>query len=580
MSLSTAAIGAPRPSAKPKTKLRPYQAEAIESLFRLWEESPKARPLLVLPTGAGKSVINAEVARRFTQDENLRVIAVTHVKELVEQNYTAFLRVWSGPTPGIYCASLNRKDRMAQVTFASVQSIVNAADQFTRVGLLMIDEAHLIPHDGDGQYQTLIKALQKNNPDLVIAGMTATPWRLNSGNLCEPWKGVQPIFTEVAYELPLLDLVLDGYLAPLVSKSTKTKLDTSGVSKRGGEFIESQLDKAVNVEALNKSIVTETIAACGERKSWLVFAVSIDHARRLRDLFIAGGIKAEFVSGETSTFERDRLIRAFKAGKLRCLVNCAVLTTGFDAPGTDAIIFARPTQSPGLFLQIAGRGIRPVYADGYDLDTTEGRLAAIKTGPKPNCLMLDFAGNTLRHGLIDQVKGVFKSKADPDESDNLKECQVCSTYVVRGTMTCPECGTAFPKGGGSTAAEREQRLFASNTAGKVATDVGEVFWASVVKATCQRHQKYGKPDSVRISYLVNDTTSGQQLWTSEWLCFSHGDDNWATKKARMEWRTRAKTRAPMSTDEALARMTEMVVPRQVRLRRDERGFVSVLSVRI
>ncbi len=266
-------------------QLRDYQSEAVDSVFRIWAEEPTSSPLIVLPCGAGKSIVVADLCRRFIQEGGQRAMCVIHSKELVAQNYKKFRAHWPGANAGIYSASLGRKDRWCTVTFANVQSIWRVATQFRKVGLLIIDEVHLVPHHSDGMYRALIDGLRKVNPDLKIVGLTATPYRLNSGNLCEPYGDQQPIFSEVAYELPMVELLRRKFLCPTIAKPGRTKVDVSGVHKRGGEFVEKEMDAAFNNEKINRAIVAESVELCADRKSWLVFGCTVDHCTRLRDLY-------------------------------------------------------------------------------------------------------------------------------------------------------------------------------------------------------------------------------------------------------------------------------------------------------
>jgi DNA repair protein RadD len=561
-------------------KWRDYQADALDSFDRVLSEDPANNPLVVIPTGGGKGPLSAELARRHIERTGERVIVATHVKELVRQNFDQSRRVAPSITCGIYSASLNRKDLFGDVTVANVQSIARAAKSFQNTSLLLIDEAHLLQHGEDGQYHQLIKGLREHTPHLQVGGLTATPWRTNSGNLCEPYKGQSPLFSEVAYEIGLSELVADGYLTPLVSRSTGARQDTGGVHRRGGEFVASELNEAVNVDEINRDIVQETIATAfaNNRKAWLVFAVSVDHARRLSDLFRQAGIKADYVHGGTEPRERDRIISRYQHGHIQCLVNCNVLTTGFDYAGIDLIVFARPTCSPGLYLQMLGRGTRVKYGLGHDLSTVEGRLAAIQSGGKPDCIVLDFAGNTLRHGLADRVEGVFRRHEKAE--DDLRECPKCNTYNDRSNRECLSCGEVLISGGGggSKAEDREKQLQRRNLADRILMGDDDVWWSDVLRATFRRTDTPGKPPTLLLSYQIAQP-DGQTAWASEPLCFDHDPDTWAAKKARAEWRKRTSGRPPVSVAEAINRIGELEQPNRVKVRRNGR-WLNVTAVEI
>lgn len=535
-----------------RVELRWYQQEAIDAVFRVWGERPGAAPLIVLPTGAGKSIVVAEIARRcFEQNPQSRVINAVHVMELVAQNYLQMRRIWPTAPAGIYAASLGRKDR-ARIVFGSVQSLARNPQAMGACQLLIIDEAHLVPHEQDGQYRTLIKGLRAINPNMRVLGLTATPWRTNSGNLCEPYKDNEPLFDEVAYELTILELLMEGFLSPLVSRKTTTHLNVQGVRTRGGEFVDADLDRAVNKDDINAQIVEETIAAGEDRRAWLVFAVTIDHARRLAEAFRERGIAAAHVSGETPKPERSRLINQFKAGQLRCLVSVNVLGTGFDAPHVDLIAMARPTKSPGLYLQQAGRGMR--LAEG-----------------KQNCLLLDFAGNVMRHGLVDRVKGVHKKRGEETEEENLKECEACHAYNPKSATTCSSCGAPFEKQVREPV-DRESKLFGRNMAERVQTTQDELRMVHIMSVWYQRHQKPGSPDSLRVFHLV----PGETWPVSDFVCLEH--EGYAQKKAHEWWRRRSTGgQPPASVSEALSRVHELRQPRRALVRREGK-FLEIVSV--
>lgn len=564
-------------------RLRWYQEEAVDGFFQLIDEDVSRRPVLVLPTGAGKSVVCAEIARRFHARTGKRVIVVIHTKELVAQNYAAFRKAAPDISAGLFSASLGRKDRRCTVTFANIQSIASHAESFHGVGLVLIDECHRMPHKAEGQYHQLIEGLSRaNNEPVACGGMTATPYRMSSGNLLEPYKGEPAFFSDIAYELDILTLQEEGWLCQMVPEPTNARIsiktNSKTVSKLTGDYTPAALEEAANNDPLNVAIAREIIAKCADRQSWLVFCVSIDHAQRMTALLRSAGVQVACVTGQTKQAERDRLIEQFKAGSLRCLVNVDVLTTGFDAPGTDALIFARPTASPGLFTQMAGRGMRVVFADGYPLDTPAQRLQAIAAGPKPDCLVLDFAGNIAKHGTLDRIRGVFRRKHKED-TDGFKECNTCGTLSPLGTKVCPTCQSEFPAGGGVSALEREQKLFTRQTAAKISTGLDELVWADVVPQSglYRVWSKAGSTPSLRLDYKV--VIDGQAEAVSEFLHFSADPDSWACKRARREWRYRANTTPPLTTDEAVARITEMRLPLRLRLQKNARGYWDITGTR-
>jgi DNA repair protein RadD len=206
---------------------------------------------------------------------------------------------------------------------------------------------------------------------------------------------------------------------------TRTKLEVDGVDKRGGEYIESELQAAVDTSDKNAKVVQEIIGLAGGRRSWLVFCAGVDHAHHIKDALIEQGIVAECVTGDTPSAERDRILREFKAGTIQALTNANVLTTGFDAPGIDLVAMLRPTMSPGLYVQMAGRGLR--IAPG-----------------KTDCLVLDFAGVVEQHGPITAVRPPPK-KGDKQGEAPVKVCDHCQEICALSVRVCPACGEAFPE---------------------------------------------------------------------------------------------------------------------------------------
>ena len=195
-------------------------------------------------------------------------------------------------------------------------------------------------------------------------------------------QGDERLFTDIAYEVSIRDLIDQGYLCPLISKATEVELDVGGVGSRGGEFIAGQLQAAVDRGSITKAAIDEVMAYGEGRRSWLVFCSGVAHATHVAEEIRERGVSCATIFGDTPTAERDRIIDAFKRGEIRALASMGVLTTGFNAPAVDLIAMLRPTKSAGLYVQMAGRGTQ--LAPGKD-----------------NCLVLDFAGNVARHGPVD-----------------------------------------------------------------------------------------------------------------------------------------------------------------------------------
>lgn len=478
-------------------ELRDYQREAIDALYRYFEQHD-GHPLLVLPTGSGKSVIQAAFQREaLAQWPSTRILLLTHVRELIAQNYEKLMTLWPQAPAGIYSAGMGRRDIGAQILFAGIQSIHKRAFDLDPVDLVIVDECHLVPGSGIGMYRTCLDNLRRNAPHLRVIGLTATPYRLGSGLLTE---GKDRLFTDIAYELPVRLLIDAGHLSPLISKRTVMRADLSGVHRRGGEFVGHELDAAMRSGGLTAAAIGEVVEYGADRRSWLVFCCSVDHAHEARDALRAHGITAECLHGGTPKAERDAMLRAFKVGHIRALTNCDVLTTGFDAPAVDLLVFLRATESTGLYVQMAGRGMR--------------------TAPdKRNCLVLDFAGNIERHGPVDAIRlrtrcsGTVSADDKPTDAPT-KTCPDCEAMLSAFARVC-ECGYEFPR-----IAIQAHDVTASSaavmTAELVPDDYRSIQMVEGVGYSIHP-AKPGKPPTVRVDYW-----SGMHRVASEWLCPLHG----------------------------------------------------------
>lgn len=414
------------------TELRSYQSDAVAAIHDYWDRGG-GNPLVDLATGTGKSVVLAQLARDVVEHYDANVLVVTHVKELVEQDLAATLRLWPSCPAGINSASIGRRDTRSKVLFASIQSIFRlGAQELGDRHAVIVDEAHLVPRSGEGMYLTLINKLRESVPDMRVVGLTATPFRLDSGRLDE---GDGRLFNDIVYSYGIGEGVRDGYLSPLRSLNGLANgiIDTKGIAKLGGEFKANALEAAANKHELVEAAVDDIIANGQDRRGWIVFCSGVDHCERVRAAFAARGIAVASVTGETPKDERGRAIKAFKAGQLRVLTSVGVLTTGFDAPHVDLIAMMRPTLSTGLYVQMLGRGTR---------------LAAGKS----NCLVLDYSGNVRRHGPVDAIEvgrgpgGAGKATSEKTEEGTVraKECPQCKTLVGLRVVECLDCGYQWP----------------------------------------------------------------------------------------------------------------------------------------
>ena len=467
-------------------ELRDYQREAVDGLYNYWASKAGDNPLIVAPTGSGKTAILAQIIKDAMSYPDTRVLVVTHVKELLEQGANGLLKLYPEADYGIYSAGLKQKVLNKPITFAGIQSVWERAyDMVPAPDLVLIDEAHLLPKNTETRYNRFIADLKICNPDVKVVGLTATPYRLDTGYL---HKGKGAIFDGIAHDIPISLLMDQGYLSPVISKGGIKQIDLTGVCKRGGEFIESELATAASDPELIESTVKEVVTLAKDRKSWLVFSSGVNHAHLLADEFDRHGIDAGVVTGSDSSSVRGKTIADFKSGKLQCLINVNVLTTGFDYPGVDCIVMCRSTMSCGLYIQCIGRGTR--VAEG-----------------KENTLVLDYGSNVERHGLLDQVKPKDKMSSGDGEAP-AKQCESCQTIVHAAAKICPECGFEFP-------APLLNHGSSSYSGAMLSSQIVSE-WVDVDDVMYSRHKKEGKPDSLKVTYY-----SGM-LSVSEWLCPDHG----------------------------------------------------------
>jgi DNA repair protein RadD len=361
-------------------KLRDYQQQAVDRTLKYFRIK-RDPAVIVLPTGAGKSLVIAELARIAKG----RVLVLAHVKELVEQNYEKYKSY--GLSAGIFSASLGQKDSQEKAIFGSVQSVARAPDEFfNNFSLLVIDECHRVAEEGSTQYQDVIKKLQARNPTLCILGLTATPYRLGLGWIYEYSQtgeiktNKQRFFKQCVFELPLSYMIKKNYLTmPVKIDIPVTSYDFSELSEDGRAFTPSEVEEVLKSQKRLTPFIIKNIIDITEkfdRRGVMIFSGSVRHAEEILSYLPASD--ARLVIGDTAMTDRDQIIKDFKDRKFKYLVNVSVLTTGFDAPHVDIIAILRPTESNSLYQQIIGRGLR----------LCEG---------KKDCFVLDYTG--MKHDI-------------------------------------------------------------------------------------------------------------------------------------------------------------------------------------
>lgn len=512
---------------------RSYQIEAAHSVPAYFQTN-SGNPVIAMPTGTGKSVVIAMILQMvYHYWPSQRVMVLTHVKELIQQNYDKLMTLWPAAPAGVYSAGLNRKESNRRITFAGIGSVAKKAALFGHIDLVFIDEAHLVSPNDETLYQLFLAALKEVNPNLRVIGFTATPWRLGTGRITE-----DGIFTDVCFDITGMQafnrLIAEGYLAPLIPRQTKMMLDIDGVHMRGGELIASELQHAVDKYEITQAAIRETLELAHDRRHWLIFASGVEHACNIADMLNDMGVPTVAIHSKMGDAQRDQAILDFKSGKYRAAVNNNVLTTGFDFPGIDCIVVLRPTASTVLWVQMLGRGTRPFECAEYK---------------KENCLVLDFAGNTRRLGPINDPVIPRKKGAKASGEAPVKLCGSCATYNHASVTHCCYCGAEF------SFQVKLKQTAASDELLRGDAPLVEVF--KVDHITYSTHEKAGRPIMMKVTYYC-----GLRSF-NEYVCIQH--DGFAQRKALQWWRERSSAPFPESTEAALVQTDTLTAATHLRI---------------
>nr|WP_247687288.1 DEAD/DEAH box helicase [Pseudoalteromonas luteoviolacea] len=449
--------------------LRPYQKEAVENTITHFRKS-NYPAVIVLPTGAGKSLVIAELARVAKR----KILVLTHVKELVEQNAQKYESY--GLKASIFSAGLNKKELDQQVTFASVQSLARNLEQLnTFYSLVIIDECHRVSGDEDSQYMQVINRLKEFNAQLKLLGLTATPYRLGLGWIYhEHYHGFirgdkESPFSKCIYELPLRYMINNQYLTPPKKVDPAIEnYDFSALKPDSfGKFSESDMNNLLsNHTRATKSIIEHVLKESESRQGVMIFAATVLHAKEIASYLPSS--ETELVIGDTENKQRDNIIVRFKNKQIKFLVNVSVLTTGFDAPHVDFIAILRPTESVSLYQQIVGRGLRldegkrdclVIDYAGNDFDLFHPEVGSVKPNPDsepvqvlcPGCGFantfwgkLDEQGKVIEH-FGRRCKGVLENEAEGESVQcdyrfRFKECDHCGAENDIAARQCLNCG--------------------------------------------------------------------------------------------------------------------------------------------
>lgn len=500
----------------------------------LWDfiETKEGKPVVVAPVGSGKSFMIARwVLEAIAKYPSTKFLILCHVAELLKQIAEEIFEINPLANVTFYSDKLKQKNLSGQIILGSVQSIFKQGFKIPGgIDVVITDECHLISPNDETMYRVLFKDLEIINPRMKTIGFTGTNFRPNSGILTH---GEGRLFTDVAYQIPMIELIEKGYLCHLITPKMKTKMSIEGVKTRNGDYIESQLQAAVDKDPITKACVDEMIEHGIDRKKWIVFTSGVKHCEHVRDEIRSRGISCEMVTGKTPTSERNAIFKAFKSGDLRALCNVGVATTGYNNPAIDLIALMRPTRSPVLYVQMMGRALR----------VCEG---------KENSIVLDFGGVIDNLGPVDTVDAriVNKKAGLGDGEAPIKVCPACHGVYFAGVKHCQDCGHEFISEGGS-----KIETTASDAA-VLSTQIVPI-WHEVLTTKYLRHTKNMR-DSMKVMYI---TPNGKFY---DFIFFEH--TGFPREKAAAWHRARLDTPCPNTVGEALE--TSYPVPARIRTRKD------------
>lgn len=506
-----------------------YQEEAVNSIYHYFMNGGSGNPIIALPTASGKSIIPAIfIERVMKQWPSQRFLLITHVKELIRQNANKLLEVWSNAPLGVHSAGLKQRDIIQPIIFGGIQSMIKVAEAFGHRDIIFIDECHLVSQEEDGYYLKFIAILKKINPYLKVIGLSATPYRMGQGLLTDGG-----LFTDIIYDMTSMEgfnrLLEEGYLCPLVPKSTSVRLDVSGVGIQKGEFVASQLQHEVDKAEITWKALQEALYFGRDRKSWLIFASGIEHSNHIAEMLNQMGVECVSVHSKQKSEYNDAALAAHKNLELRAIVSYSKLTTGLDHPAVDFIDDLRPTMSVVLHIQKYGRGMRP-HRD------------------KSNCLVLDHANNIPRLGCVNDPV-IPRKKGDKTGVVPAKLCEACGTYHHIKAIKCTECGHPFEFKVKIVEKASTVELIKGFEAPIIEThEVAYVFYA--------RKQKDGKAPYIQVTYACGMKTFIEFVFP----------ENFRYRKPFVDWwHVRHASDPPKNTDEALKYVSELRSPKRIRV---------------
>jgi DNA repair protein RadD len=522
-------------------RLRYYQENALSAFKDYVADNWGKSPLIVMPTGSGKSILIAYIVRWMIEFKDTRVLLLTHQQELILQNFNELIENFNGEIfldVGIYSAGLGSRDISNRILFAGIQSVYQKAWELGFFDLILVDESHLIQPSGEGMYRTFLSESRKINKNIVIGGLTATPYRMKEGLLTE---GDGHLFDDICYEVTLKELMepthfknrdKQQYLCKLISKSTVNKVDLSQVHIRAGEYMQDEMQHAFQDNDLVSRAVKEVVEQTLSRNKVLIFTAGIMHCQEVLEKLLKAEMTAASIHSKQKNEINQQILQDFKDGKIKYLVNVKMLTTGYNEKAIDCIVFLFSTRSPGLYVQVAGRGMRMHPS-------------------KTDCLCLDFGTNIERMGPVDAITIRKKKNGNGKEISTvqMKECPQCQALLYPSVRICPDCGYEFPI---------EPNHDDEASTASILSEWKKPEEIEVDSVSYGRHQKTGKPDSLRVDYH-----EGLYIKYSEWICIEHEKGSYPQRKAVSWFKRRFPKQEIYTVEEALRYSEKFLTPSKI-----------------
>ena len=402
--------------------LRPRQKTFVERSVRALEEH--GNTLGVAPTGSGKTLMLSGTVGRMLAQNAAKACVLAHRDELTAQNVLKFAKI--NPALSTSIVDSRTKSWRGRTTFAMVPTLARKRnlDAMPTLDLVVVDEAH---HAAADSYRRIIDRARERNPEARIYGVTATP---NRGDR----KGLRPVFSNVADQIMLGELIGSGHLVPprtfVIDVGAQEALRK--VRRTVADFDMAEVAAIMNTAPITEAVIKHWREKASDRQT-VIFCSTVEHARNVRDAFVAAGIDAGMVWGEMPEHERRRALAAYRRGDIQVMVNIAVLTEGWDHPPTSCVVLLRPSSYKSTMIQMVGRGLRTIDPAEFP--------GIVKT----DCLVLDFGTSSLMHGCLEQDVDL-----DGHEADGVaptKTCPECEAEVPLAVRECPICGYEFPAGG-------------------------------------------------------------------------------------------------------------------------------------